>query len=236
MRLGVVDEINRFPVKSLAGEKLDSCSVESCGLKGDRVYAFYDESKTGWDSFITARDIPAMLAYEAKLSNEQLSITSPDGRSLSWDHALAEELQPFTKRKISMSAYQAPHPEDAKLLSVDAASILIITDDSLRKLERLWGKELDQRRFRANLIVTVDDNGLKESEWIGRTLSVGDAEFRAEGFCERCSMITIDPDSLERDPSLLRKVNEELGLNFGVYASVVKPGRISVGDGVFMER
>ncbi|WP_042169282.1 MOSC domain-containing protein [Paenibacillus gorillae] len=233
-KIGVIGEINRYPIKSFAGEGLASCQVENYGLEGDRVYAFYDEAKTGWNSFITARDIPAMLAYRSKFVEGELQITAPDGRSVGWNEELAQELQPFSKRKIAMRGYQAPNPENPNLMSVDAASVLIITDASLRKLQSLWGKELDHRRFRANLVVIVDEHGLPEGEWIGKKLTIGTAGLQAEEYCERCSMITIDPDSLERDASLLKKVNEELGLSFGVYASVVNAGRIQVGDDVYL--
>ncbi|WP_419872284.1 MOSC domain-containing protein [Candidatus Pristimantibacillus sp. PTI5] len=54
-------------------------------------------------------------------------------------------------------------------------------------------------------------------------------------YCDRCSMVTLDPDTLERDGTLLKKINEEMNLNFGVYASVEKTGVIHAGDQVRLE-
>lgn len=231
--IGVISQINRYPVKSFAGERLDACQVEEYGLHGDRFCAFYDKSKSGWDSYFTARDVPEMLAYKARLVDGGIEVTSPDGRRFGWDADLLAEIQPYAARTMSMTAYRAPNPVDPSLMSVDIASVLLVTDASLRKLEAIWGKQLDSRRFRPSLIVTLDEDAVSEADWIGGRLAIGDeVELRAYRNCQRCSMITIDPDTLAKDPSLLRKVNEELRLNFGVYASVMKTGQVQVGDKV----
>ncbi|MGM0883763.1 MAG: MOSC domain-containing protein [Bacillota bacterium] len=232
--VGKISGINRFPVKSFAGENLGTCTIDRYGLYGDRFCAFYDETKEGWDSFFTARDIPNMLAYKAMLVDDEVSVLSSDGRTFGWNENLLVEIQKYSKRKISMASYKAPNPENPDLLAVDLASVLIITDESLRKLEAIWGNRLDARRFRANLVVSLDENKINEIDWIGKRLSVGNAEFEVDIPCERCSMITIDPNTLERDSSLLKKVNEEMGLIFGVYASVKKTGQINVGDHVYL--
>ncbi|WP_255314131.1 MOSC domain-containing protein [Bacillus sp. FJAT-26390] len=234
LRVGEINEINRFPVKSFAGERLGTCTVESYGLYGDRFCAFYDETKAGWESFFTARKIPNMLAYRAMLLDDKISVQSPDGRTFGWNDDLLAEIQKYAKTKVSMTSYMAPNPEDADLMSVDAASVLIITDKSLKKLEAIWGKKLDARRFRANLVVALEEDEFNEVDWIGKRLLIGSSEFQVDTSCERCSLITIDPDSLERDASLLKKVNEELGLMFGVYASVKKTGQIHIGDNVYL--
>lgn len=236
--IGKINEINRYPVKSFAGESLDKCKVERYGLYGDRIHAFIDETKEGWDSYFTARSIPNMLAYKAKLEDEgsknesvAVSVASPDGRVFKWNEDLLTEIQTQSKKKMTMMSYSLEHSE---LMAVDASSILIITDATIRKLEEIWGKDLDPRRFRANLVVSIDENAFNEQNWIGRKLSVGSAELLVDTYCERCSMITIDPDTLERDPSLLKKVNEEMNLQFGVYASVRKTGQIHVGEQVYL--
>lgn len=109
--VGEISEINRYPVKSFAGESLDTCKINTYGLYGDRYCAFYDETMEGWESFFTARDIPNMLTYKAKLVDEGISITSPDGQTLSWNEDLLDEIQRYSKRKLSMMSYKAPNPE-----------------------------------------------------------------------------------------------------------------------------
>ncbi|MFT4417267.1 MOSC domain-containing protein [Fredinandcohnia humi] len=231
--IGKISGITRFPVKSFAGESLDSCKIDTYGIYGDRFYSFYDETKVGWNSFITARTIPTMLSYQATFTGDEVKITSPDGRTFSWNEELLHEIQGYSSRKIAMTDFRAPHPDNPELMSVDAASILLITDSTLRKLETMWGKKVDPRRFRANLLVSLDDPTVSEKEWIGKRLVIGNTELQVDSFCERCSMTTIDPDTLERDASLLNTINEEMNLHFGVYASVVKTGEITVHDKVY---
>ncbi|MFC4778755.1 MOSC domain-containing protein [Paenibacillus sp. GCM10023252] len=235
LSIGQVMELNRYPVKSFRGERLDSCEVESYGLHGDRFCAFYDETKQGWSSYVTASEIPGLLAYEARLVDEEIRITSPEGLAYEWNEELLADMQRHSKKKLSMTSCRAPNMENPDLMSVDVASVLIVTDASLRKLEAIWGKNLDRDRFRANLVIAVDDDALDESSWIGRRLHIGGAELQVDSWCQRCAMITIDPNTMERDPSLLRKVNEQMNLNFGLYASVKRTGRIAAGDLVYLD-
>lgn len=235
--IGRISEINRYPVKSFAGENLESSHIATYGLYGDRCYAFVDKTKEGWDSYVTARQIPEMLGFKASLIGEESAnrfpnvlVESPDGRRFGWDTDLLNEIQTLAKPKLSMIEYS---PEN-NLLAVDTASLLIITDSSLRRLEAIWGKRLDKRRFRANLVVELQDDADDESRWLGKRLFVGNVELGIDILCERCSMITFDPDTRDRDVSLLRTVNEELNLNFGVYASVKKAGDIHLDDAVLL--
>ncbi|KQO17735.1 MOSC domain-containing protein [Paenibacillus sp. Leaf72] len=244
-RVGTLKEMNRYPIKSFAGERLDSSRMEAYGLYGDRSHAFIDETKEGWDSFITARQIPAMLGYKAKLQDDhgfekgtaaasgfpEVTVTSPDNRELAWNEQLLAEIQSHTRTTLSMRRYA---PETPDLLGADASSVLIVTDALLNKLEAIWGKPLDARRFRANMIVALAGDAPDEESWIGKRLQLGSAELHVDGHCERCSMITLDPDTLERDMSLLKKVNQELNLRFGLYASVTKAGHVRVGDEIFL--
>ena len=42
--VGVVEELWRYPVKSMLGERLTATDVTECGLLGDRAYALRDAS------------------------------------------------------------------------------------------------------------------------------------------------------------------------------------------------
>ncbi|SFD82528.1 hypothetical protein SAMN05216378_1598 [Paenibacillus catalpae] len=234
MQIGEILEIYRYPVKSFAGEKLADCVIEQYGMLGDRFVSLYDETKKDWYKYITARNIPNLLNYRANFQDGTIRITSPDGRIFGWDEHLLEDIQSQTATRLTMSDWKEAHPEHPQLLSVDGASILIITDHSLNKLQQTWGRELDERRFRANFVVKVSDDAFTESDWLGRKLAIGEVELQVDSFCERCVLITMDPDTQVKDPSLLRKVNEEFNLQFGVYASVVKTGTVKQGDKVHL--
>ncbi|OCT13356.1 sulfurase [Paenibacillus pectinilyticus] len=232
--VGQISEIYRFPVKSFGGERLESCDIEQYGMRGDRICSFYDETKKDWFKYITARNIPNMLNYQARFVDGDIEVTSPEGHSYGWDEHLLAELQNQTKTHITQSQMMAPNPEakNVPLLSVEAASILLVTDASLRKLESMWGKPLDPRRFRGNFVLKLNDDAPNEAEWVGKRIVIGEVELQADSLCERCVVITMDPDTQKKDSSLLKLVNQEFGLMFGVYASVVRTGRIRLGDEV----
>lgn len=234
VKVGVIREINRYPVKSFGGEQLDACRIEPYGLEGDRFCSFYDESKEGWARYITARRIPKMLTYRARYLDGEIEVTAEDGRRFGWDEALLQEIQTLSRVPIKMSKPRDPHPEHPHLLSVDGASILLVTDASLNRLAELRGHDLDQRRFRGNFVIALSDPTFFEGDWIGRRLRIGGVELQVDEFCERCVMTTMDPDTAAKDPDVLKIVHKEMNLKFGVYASVVHTGQIALGDEVVL--
>jgi uncharacterized protein len=237
--LGRVSEMYRYPVKSMAGESLTAGHIEAYGMYGDRSHAFVDETEQGWDRFVTARDIPELLDYRASLQGEgsnhefpEAAVWDREGNSFSWNDRLLREIQARSSRQISMLRYT---PDSKELLGVDTGSLLLITDGTLKQLEQAWGKPLDKRRFRANVVIALADDSLHEGKWIGRQLQIGDdVLLKVDEYCERCAMITIDPDTIAKDPSLLKTVVIEMHGFFGVYASVVKTGHIREGDAVYL--
>jgi uncharacterized protein YcbX len=237
--IGKIVQINRYPVKSFAGEKLNSVRLEPYGLYGDRSHAFIDDTKEGWSRYITARKIPEMLSYKAELDMQlseiedpRVMITYPDGRKEAWNEQLLRDIQMLSDQKISMEHYNLNSQEE---LAVDDGSILIITDHSLKKIEALLGKHVDNRRFRSNFVLSLyDDVHYDDSDFVGRNMKIGSAELSIKSLCQRCSMINVDPDSLERDPSFLKKIHESMNLSFGMYADVFKLGTVRIGDQVYL--
>jgi len=114
----------------------------------------------------------------------------------------------------------------------DAASIHVVTTSSLAKLAQLNRDAVfDRRRFRPNvLIATTAAAGFLEAGWSDRTLTVGEAVFHCDMPTVRCGMTTQEQQGLPRDPSVLRTIVRDGGQNLGVYASVVRPGQVRVGD------
>ena len=89
----------------------------------------------------------------------------------------------------------------------------------------------DRRRFRPNILIEGVD-GAAEQDWIGGRLQVGEALLFVREGCERCVITTIDPDTTEVDPEVLRRARLEVGGMMGVYCSVLEPGVVAVGDPV----
>ena len=89
MLIGTVEQIWRYPVKSMAGERLSQCSVGPLGLPGDRGWAIKDEIKS---ELKTGTRIPLLMqcasAYAQEPSDENIPhviITFPDGSSVASD-------------------------------------------------------------------------------------------------------------------------------------------------------
>ena len=111
----------------------------------------------------------------------------------------------------------------------DAMPLSLITTAGIADLSALVGLELDVQRFRPNLLIESSE---REDAWVGRTLTIGGMAMRVDQRDERCVIITIDPVTRERDPSVLRTLAQERDVCIGVYGSTVRPGSVALGDAV----
>ncbi|HKY29394.1 MAG TPA: MOSC N-terminal beta barrel domain-containing protein [Pyrinomonadaceae bacterium] len=108
-------------------------------------------------------------------------------------------------------------------------------------IAREVGVDLDRRRFRANIYVETEARDpFLEDAWVGGTLVFGDSDPRPAVSVTmrdvRCVMINIDPDTAEQDARIMKTVVRLNQNNAGVYATVVRPGLIHVGDRVSLVR
>ncbi|USG64864.1 MOSC domain-containing protein [Brevibacillus ruminantium] len=235
-RIGKIGSIYRHPVKAMRGEQLQTSKVDAFGLYGDRSHAFLDESRNG--KYLSADILPALLGYSAKLLGDsgeeaypEVRITAPDGDEYEWGDALFASVARTANRQIT--PLRSTPQEGGKNWE---DHILLVTDASLRELARLIGWEsIDPRRFRGNLVIVLDEDvPFAEDEWLGKQLQVNDIVLQVNKHCERCNYVNIDPDTLELHPAVLKTCVKRHDNHFGVYASVVRQGQVSEGDGVFL--
>jgi uncharacterized protein YcbX len=92
----------------------------------------------------------------------------------------------------------------------------------------------DVRRFRPNLLVDVpgSDHPFPEQAWVGKTLAIGTVTLKIDTTCPRCAMTTHGFDDLPQDPQIMRKLVANSEGSLGIYASVVKVGKVATGDSV----
>jgi uncharacterized protein YcbX len=117
----------------------------------------------------------------------------------------------------------------------DAFPLHLLTTASLAALRGSNpGARFDVRRFRPNFVLDTPAEmiGLVETDWCGRELSIGSARIKIEIPCVRCVMTTLPQGDLPKDPSVLRTIVRDAAQNVGVYASVIRPGNVAVGDRV----
>ena len=63
-------------------------------------------------------------------------------------------------------------------------------------------------------------------------LRIGDVVIDLDSLRARCPMTTVDPDTLERDPAVLKDIGRRFGGRLALNADVLAAGTIHVGDAV----
>jgi uncharacterized protein YcbX len=220
-----VVEVWRYPVKSMAGERLDSCEVAQTGLVGDRRFALIDGSPTRAGKPLTIRENDRLMSYRARLGGRGVEVVTPDGEVVGMDERLVAPLAAASSRPLTLRELEGANFDDSPVLLVNLATVAAFAVEA--------GMHVDHRRFRANLYVS----GLaleEEIGWIGRRVTVGDAELEVVSRCERCVVITKDPDTRVTTPELLRVLTRTRETCMGVYCRVARPGRVAAGDHVHL--
>jgi len=208
-----VAEIWRYPVKSLAGEQIDSAVLREDGIPGDRRVLVYDIQTR---HLITSRTHPKLLGLKATLSpyGEVFINGKP------WD-------DPESARAIMLAAGPSARLiEWDGLERFDVLPLLVATDGAIKAFG------YDHRRLRPNIVIG-GVQGLAEREWPGRMASIGDeAVIEFAKLRGRCVMTTYDPDTLTQDHRVLRHIVREFGGTIALDTSVIRGGPISEGDAI----
>lgn len=121
----------------------------------------------------------------------------------------------------------------------DVGYVHLLTTATLDKLRALAPtSRFETRRFRPNIVIETPagTDGFVENTWVGRTLTIGaDVRLHIERPCSRCVMTTLSQGDLPKDPGVLRAAVHNNDGNVGVYASVLRGGRITRRDSVTIE-
>jgi len=206
-----VSEIWRYPVKSMAGEQLQSAQLTPSGIDGDRLI----QVRNAHGRTITSRTHPGLLGHRGTL----------DGQG----NPLVDGL-PWTDPSVLATVRQIAGPgarlvRDDSLDRFDILPLLVATDGSIAAFGR------DRRRLRPNIIVG-GVSGLEEREWPGGELVIGDVVIGIQDLRARCIMTTYDPDSLAPDPQVLRDIVKRFGGKLALNCDVLRGGSIQVDQEV----
>jgi MOSC domain-containing protein len=102
-----------------------------------------------------------------------------------------------------------------------------------RQLADEIGVAIDKRRFRANIYMDLDSGGFAEDEFVGRELRIGSKlVISVLERDPRCKMITLDPETAEANPAILRTVVRAHENRAGVYGAVLIEGTVRPGDAI----
>jgi MOSC domain-containing protein len=209
-----VSALWRYPVKSLAGERLDATAVDARGIPGDRLVWV-----CGPEGVRTSRRQHRLIGLRGTIG--------PDGEPLvnghPWDSPRALAL---VREAAGDDAWLERADEIDRF---DMLPLLVVTDGAVAAFGR------DVRRLRPNIVIDGVE-GVQEFDWAGAVLAIGDVRIHLDSRRARCPMTTVDPDTLEVDPQVLRDIGRRFGGRLALDADVLRGGMVAVGDAATIER
>ncbi|MDH3640856.1 MAG: MOSC domain-containing protein [Gammaproteobacteria bacterium] len=276
-----LQNIFRYPVKSMGGQALEGAALGSKGIPGDRAWAVKDEQ----GSIRNGKRSAELMSCTTRLLSEPspenpsplVEICAPDGTAVTTDsdqvnavlsnvvgnsvslwplmpedqleHYRRHPPEPGSDQEAAFREVFARTPDEplpdlsafpAELFQYesppgtyfDAYPLLLLSSNALAAIrEGASDSLIDVRRFRPNLLFDAgSEPGYPERDWCGKTVRLGTVTLQIELECPRCIMTTHGFADLPRDPTIMRTLVKENGGNLGVYATVLEPGTVTVGD------
>lgn len=240
------------PVKGLALHHPDEILLEERGVASDRRFYLVREDDRLFSGLHHGPLVRVRADWDEK--SDRLALTFPNGTAAVealrlgnrlvtdfWGHPVsgrevegpwAEALSEYTGKRLRLVKADEPGG------GLDAEPVTIVSQASIEELGRRAGREgVDGRRFRM-LVDLAGCSAHEEDSWVGRRVRLGEALVEVRGPVPRCATTTRDPGSGVRDFDTLRAIEAYRGrregkkIDFGVYARVLEPGRVRVGDPV----
>jgi hypothetical protein len=242
----------------MGGEAMTELFVGFSGVYGDRCYAFKNSSASKGFPYLSASSQQQMLRCRPRFRHAEraakppnlteamtiapgvtpanaepddliMDVLTPSGAVVALDDpALTEMLIQGLQGKNHLTLVRS----DRAL--TDCRPVSLISLQTVRQLEQELGIPLDKRRFRANIYLNLaSDRGFAEDEVIGRKLRIGaSAVVMVLERDPRCKMISLDPDTGEHNPDVLRQVAQAHGNFAGVFCAVLVEGVLAKNDSI----
>jgi uncharacterized protein YcbX len=253
MRIGQVETLRRYPVKSMLGEEVTASLVTERGLAGDRVRAVLDVATGKIASAKNPRLWRELLALrgDAVPGDEELSKllgrdvrlvdVPPEGATLERsvpDEVLDQGIE--AEVAFTASGLGGAAPEGTFF---DFAPVHLITTSTLDRIGELGARDtMEAVRYRPNLVIATEADAFAENGWVGGELEIGDElVLGVIAPTPRCAVPTLAHGELPRDTGALRTVARHNRVDVlgtgpqpcaGAYARVLRPGTIARGDEV----
>jgi hypothetical protein len=255
--VAAVESLWRYPVKSMAGEELPEAFVGFSGVYGDRCYAFKDSNARKGFPYLNANVQQRMLLYRPRFRHPERAAAPPN---LVEAQAIAPGVTPANAEPGDMTldvvtpGGEVVAVDDPRLIEMlgeglrgehrlalvrsdraltDCRPVSLIGLQTVRQIEEEVGVAVDKRRFRANIYLDLAAGGFGESRLVGRRLRIGPRAVVAVLERDpRCKMISLDPETGDHDPEVLRQVAQAHEAYAGVYCAVLIEGVVAKGDPV----
>jgi len=258
--VGTVDSLWRYPVKSMGGEELEEAFMGFSGVYGDRYFAFRSPASPKGFPYLTGREQEQMLRYRPRFRHPEkasqppnlaaaeriapginpvnadpadmsVDVLTPSGTTLTVEDP---ELLSMLNEGVGVGDEHALTLVRSERALTDCRPVSLISLQTVDQIGEELGNGLDRRRFRANIYLDFEEaEGFAEGEFVGRSLRVGSKAVVA--ILERdprCKMISLDPDTGDHDPQVLRQVAQAHDNLAGVYCAVLVEEMVRAGDPV----
>jgi uncharacterized protein len=252
--LGRVDEIWRYPVKSMLGEQTPRAAIDLDGMEGDRTYALRDATDSG---LVSAKRVAELFGFHARLARSgMLGIEFPDGVLMAGNApGLDARLTKVLGREVTLVRLGESGTERIKTGTTaastegegyfetsagfhDSSDVHLLTSAQLERARSLYPQgDWDRRRFRPNLLIRSDEPALALDPDPGAILEIGTSvRLEVKKGCTRCVMTTHAQEDLPQDRQILATLARETANVLGTLCSVTVVGDVAVGDEVWMTR
>ena len=256
--IGTIESLWRYPIKSMSGQAMTEAFLGFSGVYGDRCYAFKNSAARKGFPYLNANVQQQMLRYRpqfryaeraakppnlteavniapgitpanAEPNDVILDVVTPSGAVVAVDDpGLIEMLAEGLRGENHLTLVRS----DRAL--TDCRPVSLISLQTVRQVEAELGIPIDKRRFRANVYLSLaSDHGFAEDALVGRKLRIGSsAVIMVLERDPRCKMISLDPDTGEHNPEVLRKVAQAHAAFAGVYCAVLVEGILTKSDSI----
>jgi uncharacterized protein YcbX len=225
----VVEQIWRYPIKSMGGEQLEASFADEGGLRGDRVWAVQDDNGklgSGKNSGRFTR-ILGLLGLSAYYDGAGAPVVAaPDGRQYPVAEGAADAyLQALTGRRVHVR-------RDTGILHFDEVPFSLVGTATLDWLAGQVTVAVDARRLRPNLVVRTEEP-FAEEEWVDRRVRIGSIEAVFDRVFMRCVMVGMAQAGLGESGDVLKRIADR-GLCLAIGGHVSQPGTVKLGDQIFV--
>jgi hypothetical protein len=242
----------------MSGEAMNEAFMGFSDFYGDRCFAFKNSSARKGFPYLNATVQEQMLRYRPQFryaeraakppnlseamsiapgvtpanadpNDLMLDVVTPSGSVVGVDDpALTEMLGEGLRGENHLTLVRS----DRAL--TDCRPVSLISLQTIRQVEAELGIPIDKRRFRANIYFSLaSGSGFAEDELVGRKLRIGSsAVIMVLERDPRCKMISLDPDTGEHNPEVLRKVAQAHAALAGVYCAVLVEGILTKSDSI----
>ncbi len=230
-----IEQLWRFPVKSMQGERLDQVPVTAMGLEGDRWWSLVDAAT---QKTLTGRREPRLLQATARVESDSVVVTLPDGTDADGDHELSQwlerDVQLVAADSDQVGTYETQLDESESGDWFEWQGPVGSFHDSTRARVSLASMdtfgEWATQRFRTNVLL-AGGAARSEDSLVGSMIRLGTSvNLDVTKQIDRCVMVTRPLPAVDRDLDVLRTINRDHGGFLGVGALVNTPGMIAIGD------